>query len=277
MNSTIDVNGNKLACTVLGDSSHLPILFVHDLMSHRGVWMRTMGHFQDRYYCIAIDLLGFGESDKPVDGDYSIQSQAERVLQVADHFNLKTFDLVGHSMGGQISLYLASQLAPERVKRLVSVGGVSRGALSKRATNLNMRLVKWARNAPWLYRTALSLSRFPWYAHWAFKVWFFKPASIPFESWKIDRDMALNPKGATSSYQAWQSLSQTNLRRNLPQVTAQTLVIHGLQDGTVPVVNATLVKSRVPGTRLIFIDECGHFPMYEQFDTYVHYLDEFLS
>lgn len=277
MNSIIEIDDERLACTTLGDPSNEPILFVHGLMSHRGIWMRTMQHLQEHFYCIAVDLLGFGESDKPMGGDYSIQAQSDRVLQIANHFNLQKFSLVGHSMGVQISLYLASELAPERVKQLVSVGGVSTGTLSKRATNLNMRLVEWARNAPWLYRLVLSLSRSPWLAQWGFKIWYFEPASIPPEAWQVDREKALNPLGAMPSYLAWKSLSQTNLRAHLPKVKAHTLVIHGLQDGTSPIVNATLVKSRVPDAKLILIDECGHFPMYEQFDTYIHYLEEFLE
>lgn len=277
MNSITDNNGSHLVYTALGDPACPPILFVHGLMSHRGVWTRTMQHLQDRYYCIAMDLLGFGESDKPVEGDYSIYAQAERVLKFADQFGLKKFYLAGHSMGGQVALYLISQLAAKRVERLITVGGVSSGTLSKQVCNFNMRMLEWGQKAPWLYRTAFSLSRYTWYSHQVFKIWFYNPETIPFETWKIDRDMALNPEAATSSYQAWKALSQTNLRDYLPKVGAQTLVIHGLQDGTVPIMNATLVKSRVPDAKLILIDECGHYPMYEQFDTYIHYLEEFFE
>ena len=61
----------------------------------------------------AIDVIGFGDSDKPRDADYSMAWQASLLRQFFDSQQLDRADLIGYSMGGWISLKFASQ-SPER-------------------------------------------------------------------------------------------------------------------------------------------------------------------
>jgi len=113
MTEFLTIEGDRIAYTLAGSSSNPPMLLLHGSMSHRGVWTRTIESLKELFYCITYDHLGFGDSDKPKDGDYTIVKQAERALKVADHFGFDKFSIVGHSMGGQIATYLASKLAPD--------------------------------------------------------------------------------------------------------------------------------------------------------------------
>jgi pimeloyl-ACP methyl ester carboxylesterase len=246
-------------------------------MSHQGVWQRTIETLKEHYYCIAVDLPGFGESDKPADGDYSIPAQAKRISKITETLKLDYFVLVGHSMGGQIGLYLASTLVPQRLTRLVSVSGVVTGILSRRARGLNRLLVDVGVKIPWVYNVIRLLCNCPRFSYWAFAVWFRDPASLPFTSWEMDRKMALRPDTAIPVYQAWKSLEGLDLTASLPDIAIPVLAIHGRQDGTVPVSDAQLVKEHVPGARLVQIEQCGHFPMYEKFEDYSGALQEFLK
>src|SRR5688572_33414155 len=114
---TFVCQNDKLMYTTVGHPAAPPLLLVHGWLSYRGVWRQTMEAFKDSHYCVAIDLLGFGNSDKPAGGDYSIAAQGQRVLQLANALGLDRFALMGHSMGGQIALCVASMLAPARVLR----------------------------------------------------------------------------------------------------------------------------------------------------------------
>ncbi|MFE5947358.1 alpha/beta fold hydrolase [Streptomyces sp. NPDC056480] len=67
---------------------------------------------------LLVDLLGYGLSDRPADFDYRMESQAEAVAAVLDHLGLRGVDLVGHSMGGAVTIHLAAA-RPELVARLV--------------------------------------------------------------------------------------------------------------------------------------------------------------
>jgi len=75
---SIEIDGCQIAYTEAGSDSNPPVLLLHGIMSHRGVWSRTIETLQQNFCCVAIDHLGFGDSNKPRDGNYSIQKQAER-------------------------------------------------------------------------------------------------------------------------------------------------------------------------------------------------------
>jgi pimeloyl-ACP methyl ester carboxylesterase len=278
MTDFITIEGHRITYTTTGSSSNSPILFLHGIMSHRGVWSRTMETLQQDFYCVALDHLGFGDSDKPKDGDYTIAKQAERALKVADHFGFDKFNLVGHSMGGQIATYLASKLAPERVQKLVSVDGVVTGELSLRTQTLNRSLVIVGEIIPAIYSLAIKLfNASKPFACWGFKVWFFKAEELSFDSWKLDREKAIDPANAYSTPKAWKSLNATNLTHVLKNIVAPTLVLFGAQDGTVPVEQAYIFKEQLPAAQLALIDQCGHFPMHEKFDEYIAPLKTFLT
>lgn len=278
MTNFLTIDGLYIAYTAAGLPSNPPLILVHGLMSHRGVWTRVMDELKDRFFCIAFDLPGFGESDKPQNGDYSIAKQAERVLRVADHFGFEQFTVIGHSMGGQIATYLTANLAPQRVHQLVSVDGVVTGELSKRTENLNRLLIVVGEKFPAIYTLFLKLfNSSTALAYWGFQPWFYKPEALPFDSWKLDRERALNPASATSVVKAWNSLNETNLTPCLMDIIAPTLIIFGNQDGTVPVDQAHIFKQQLGTAQLVLIDECGHFPMYEKFDECMAALDGFLN
>lgn len=278
IDESIEIDGQRIVYTEAGSASNPPVLLLHGIMSHRGVWSTTLDILKQDFHCIAIDQLGFGESDKPADGDYTIAKQAERALQIADHFGFDKFILIGHSMGGQIAAYLAASLAPQRVQKLISVDGVVTGKLSDHAQNVTRHLVAFAAKIPAVYSLSLRLCG-AWepFAYWGFHPWFYKIKEVPFDSWELDRRMALNPGIARSTPKAWDSLNATDLTPILKNIAAPTLVIFGKQDGTVPIEQAVLFKEQLVAAKFVVIDKCGHFPMYEKFDEYIAPLSEFLK
>jgi pimeloyl-ACP methyl ester carboxylesterase len=278
MTEYLQIDNLRIAYDAAGSPSNPPVILVHGLTSHRGVWTRTVESLKENFFCIIPDLPGFGESDKPDTGDYTISKQAGRILKIADHFRFEKFSVVGHSMGGQISTYLAATLAPQRVHKLVSVDGVVTGELSDRAQNVIRKMVAMAEKIPALYDLSFALCEV-WkpLAYWIFQVWFYKIKEVPFDSWKLDRRMALNPEIARSAPKAWDSLNATDLTHLLKNIAAPTLILFGKQDGTVPIEKAYLFKEQLAAAQLVVIDECGHFPMYQAFDAYLKHLQEFLN
>ncbi len=271
---TIEIDGCQIAYTETGSDLNPPVLLLHGITSHRGVWSRTLDILQQNFHCVTIDHLGFGDSAKPQNADYSIQKQAERALKVADHFGFERFILIGHSMGGQIATYLASTLAPQRVVKLVSVDGVVTGELSARVQGTKWIFDGWGLQVFPLLRP---LSSWKPLGCAIFGHWFYQPAALPFESWAADRFHATDIEIARPSFSAWDSLNATNLTSLLEKISAPTLVIFGAQDGTVPVEQAHLFKQKMPAAQLVLIDQCGHFPMYENFEAFIQPVKEFLQ
>ena len=248
---------------------------IHGWSSYHGVWRQTVEAFKESHYCVLVDLLGFGESDKPEGADYSIEAQGQRILSLTDILGLDQFALMGHSMGGQIALCIASMLTPSRVTKLISVGGVVTARLMPRAETVYW-LTATGAVFPGLYSLARWLSRYRWYAHLFFRPWFYKMDVIPFKAWQMDRYMALQPGGHAALYKAGQAIHNLNLTAYLAQIVAPTLAIFGQQEGAVYVSDGSLVEQYVPDSRLVLIDQCGHFPMYEQPQRYLAALRDFL-
>jgi pimeloyl-ACP methyl ester carboxylesterase len=269
MEKIFKIKGQQIVATLAGDPQNPAVFLLHGWGSHRGVWRQTLPVLQEKYYCIAVDLLGFGGSDKPADGDYSLQTQGWRVLAIAEQLGLKRFSLIGHSMGGQIAMCIAAMLAPERVEKLVSVGGVVTGNLTERAQKVDGALVKIGRKFPWLYNLSRSIINFPPYANWLFRVWFLDMNQPPFKEWEVDRLAASNPACAIALDEAYKAICNLDVSKYLHKVKAKTLIIHGVQDGTVPVDQAYMAQTIIPDHDLALIEKCGHFPMYEKPKNYL--------
>ena len=276
MSTFIVLDGHRLTYTTAGRPDASPLLMIHGWLSHRGVWRQTIPALQDRYRCVAIDLLGFGNSDKPADADYSIEAQGRRVLQVADALGLERFALIGHSMGGQIALCIASMLAPGRVTKLVNVAGVVTGRLTPRVERVVYTQIAMGAACPRLYGFSRWATRHRRLAYFTFRPWFYDMDSVPFDEWEIDRRMAFQPGIHISAHRAGQGIHGLNLTPHLAKITATALTIHGQQDGTVPISDAHLAAQYIPNHRLSLVDQCGHFPMYERTQTYLDTLRGFL-
>lgn len=112
-----EVDGVKFAYADTGGDGPV-IVFVHGLSSYMGFWERQLPVFQAQgFRVLALDLPGFGASDRP-DAPYTPPWYADLIDAWLGQLDIQRATLVGHSMGGQISLFLALD-HPERVGRLV--------------------------------------------------------------------------------------------------------------------------------------------------------------
>jgi len=117
---TITVNGMPIYYETVGQGE--PVVFVHGLSGSTWWWRRNLPELSAHYQLYLVDLPGFGSMWR--------QRKHFRLAQTAEWLNawvqalgLETFHLVGHSMGGYVSMELALQ-HPEKVKRLVLVSSV---------------------------------------------------------------------------------------------------------------------------------------------------------
>lgn len=92
------------------------LLFVHGNPTSSYLWRNVIKPLSDDYRCIAIDLIGFGKSDKP-DLDYRFLTHYRYLRAFVEDLNLKDLHLVLHDWGGPLGFRLA-QREPERVRGL---------------------------------------------------------------------------------------------------------------------------------------------------------------
>ncbi len=98
-----------------------PVLLVHGFGTDSFLW-RNIGPSiaMANRTAFAVDLFGYGESDRPFDADYSVGAQAEYLDHALTALRLQRATVVGVDLGAAISMRLAAT-RPERVERLVLV------------------------------------------------------------------------------------------------------------------------------------------------------------
>lgn len=77
-----------------------PILLVHGITTYSFIWRNIIPLLSTDYDVIAIDLLGCGDSDKPLNVSYAIKDHAERLHEFVTKMGIGKFHFVGHDLGG---------------------------------------------------------------------------------------------------------------------------------------------------------------------------------
>ena len=269
MEKTINIKGNQIALTVEGDPKNPPVIMIHDWASYRGVWQQTISDLKPKYYCIAVDLLGFGASDKPDTADYSLSSQGQRILALAEKLGFQKFSLIGHSMGGEISILLAATIAPQRIEKLVLINSIVTGKLNQGVEKYLFPTTGVFRKLPWLYNIISTTVNIRIFAEIIFRHWFYKFDSISFDTWEKDRIDSYNPACFISLDESKKAIKEVDLTQQLRKIQAKTLIIASKQDGMVPQDQFLLSQTLIPNNDLALIEKCGHFPMYEKKGNYL--------
>jgi pimeloyl-ACP methyl ester carboxylesterase len=95
-----------------------PVIMLHGLGATKASFLPTLAALAPSYHAIAVDLPGFGDSDKPLWAAYDPPFFANSMVALPDALELDRADFVGNSMGGRVALELG--LAhPDRVGRLI--------------------------------------------------------------------------------------------------------------------------------------------------------------
>jgi pimeloyl-ACP methyl ester carboxylesterase len=273
----IVIDGHRLCCLVAGDPAKTPILMVHGWAHHPYIWASTMDVLSVDYYCIAVGLLGFGESDKPAEGCYTIAAHGRATLAIADAFGLTRFFLVGQSRGGQIVLWLAAHLNQDRIIAVVDISGVVTGRVS-----WYLRVIlgggMWVGyHAPIVFRGLRRVWSIPPVRRWIYSPYFARWGSPQAALAQQDGAFAFAQGADKVNWPAMREMCSTNLVPLLPQISAPTLVLFGKQDRVVPPSEGVIAAQHMQRSRLVLLDDCGHYPMVDQPVHYLRVLREFLD
>jgi pimeloyl-ACP methyl ester carboxylesterase len=96
-----------------------PVLMLHGLGGTKASFLPTVGALAPQgRRVIAADLPGFGDSDKPIAARYDAKFFSQSVIALMDALGLERTDIVGHSLGGRVTLEVVMH-APERFGRAV--------------------------------------------------------------------------------------------------------------------------------------------------------------
>jgi pimeloyl-ACP methyl ester carboxylesterase len=118
----VSLPGGELEFVEEGSRNGPAVVLIHCFTCAIEWWDGMIPRLAATHRVIAVDLLGHGGSEKPTSG-YSIENQADLVAQVLGRLGVRDAEVVGHSLGGPVSIALAEQ-SPQLVNRLVVIDSI---------------------------------------------------------------------------------------------------------------------------------------------------------
>jgi len=216
---------------------------------------------QRRFKVYALDFWGFGESAKETGAPFRINSYVSMVEQFMEEMGIMQAPVIGHSMGGTVSLSLTLK-HPELVRKVAVVGSPVVG--SSLNLMLKMGSISWIAN---------TLFRIP--AMLRLVVWLVLAGDSQQVQHMIFRDVSR--VSAESFFRSIGDLWRTDLRLQVGQIEAPTLGIYGIHDNIVDPNQGQVLLAGAPNARIAMLSKSRHFPMLDEPDLFRQTLLDFLS
>jgi pimeloyl-ACP methyl ester carboxylesterase len=236
-----------------------PIVMLHGLGGTKASFLPTVAALAPSFRTISVDLLGFGDSDKPLGASYSYEFQAKALLGLLDALELGRAHFLGHSMGGRVALEVGFQ-RPERTIGLV----------------LMTPAMAWLRERRWapylrFVRPELGLLQIaPRAAVEAILRRVIPGADSPWAQSGIDEFVRTytTARGRAALYAAARHIyldephGENGFWTRLRTLAPESLFLWGRNDPLVPIGFVKHVERALPAARHVELD-CGHLPQVE--------------
>src|SRR6185295_680249 len=121
----VQVDDAEIHYQEAGDPNAPPLILVHGFASSTLVWSKVFLKLAEAgYRVIAPDMLGYGYTSKPRNGQYTIEGQSCMISRLMDRLGIGKATIIGSSYGGAVAATIALDY-PERVENLILVGAVN--------------------------------------------------------------------------------------------------------------------------------------------------------
>jgi pimeloyl-ACP methyl ester carboxylesterase len=239
----LQVEGLKIHYLKKGKGSET-ILLLHGNVSCTEYWNRFLKMLPARYQAVALDQRGCGKTEHPSSG-YSIPQFVEDLHHFTDRLGVPPFHLVGHSMGGQVSM-LFTLKHPEKVRTLTLLDSVPADGLF-----LNEEVRAYFTQVatdPRVLRQAMDMVMPYGYG----------PA---FAKRATEIALACAPQTMKESLE---SMNQTRFLSDLSQIAVPTLILHGKDDMVIPLEQMVPTMRAIVHAQVVIYTHCGHSPQVER-------------
>jgi pimeloyl-ACP methyl ester carboxylesterase len=235
---------------------------LHGWLGSWGLWQETMAYLGQYYRTYALDFWGFGESGKKLE-NYSVQVFVSMVNQFMEQLGIIQAPLVGHSMGGTVSLAVGIH-HPERVQKIVVIGSPIVGS------SLSVLLKLFGRRPiAWLVYHNL----------WAFQISYrlLAPFYTRDRRWPEMMDRDLSRVSLESFLLSIASLRKTDLRPQIPQIKVPAMGMYGHRDLIVHPQQWKPLQQGIPHAQIERYPRAGHFIMLDEPRLFMQNLRSFLD
>lgn len=256
----IEAGGYRTRYLHAGTSDKPTLFMLHGITGHAEAYVRNLAAHSEHFNVYAIDFIGHGYSSKP-EHPLEIKHYIEQVLAIMEELGVEKAYFSGESLGGWTTARLA-QLHPERVERIVlnTMGGtMANPQVMERLYTLSMQAAEdpsWERvkaRLEWLMADPSMVT--PDLIRTRQRI-FEQP------NWKMacEMNMALQDMEIRKR----NMLSDDDLR----QIEVPALVLWTTKDPSGPVDEGRRIADLIPNGQLAVMEECGHWPQYEDTETF---------
>ena len=246
-------DGAKIAWSSVGDGfpMAMPAVWFHQVEKDFAAptWSHWMEEALRGRRLIRSDMRGVGLSD-PDPQRWDFESLLEDFIAVVDDAELETFDIFGMSHGVLVAIAFAARF-PERVRRMVLVGGYAEGfgvradpeEIQRRETLLNL-------GRGYAPSDRVSFARMLGALYWP-------DASNEMMDWFVDRLGTIS----VLSEQLQDVFRTIDLRPLLAKIEAPTLIMHSRGDRIIPPSCSETLAAQIRNSELVMIDSENHIPL----------------
>jgi pimeloyl-ACP methyl ester carboxylesterase len=244
-----------------------PVLLLHGWLGSWELWRDTIEVLGREFRTYALDFFGFGESGVAPSGEnilperrldsFTVTTYVEMVYQFMDRLGIKKAPLIGHSMGGTVSLGTAIRY-PDKVVKVCVIGspinGSSLNLLLKLSGNPTLASVFWLFGGRGLMLFLRLYS-------------YFMAKDGRAMSRMITRDVSRI--SVESFFQSINTLRKTDLRPELSKVQVPTLGMYGKRDIIVRPTENKVLQAGVPHAQIEWFPDAGHFIMMDSPERFI--------
>ncbi len=267
----VNVDGARVHYQEFGEASAPPIILIHGYTASVYVWKSAAPLLAEAgFRVIAVDLLGFGYSEKPQWFDYSIQSQARMVSRFMDRLGVGRATVVGSSYGGAVALEIALN-DPERVGKLVLVDAVCNDEPKDHPI---LRLVSH-RGIGELLTPFFADSKFILRQRMLGTLAKANHHLITKDRIDSIRRPLCSREGHHSLLATSRNWSAGRLEQDANLINQPTLIIWGEEDTVIPIKNGYKLHEEILHSRFVVLKDCGHVPPEEKTDIFCRLVGEF--
>jgi pimeloyl-ACP methyl ester carboxylesterase len=265
----VDVGGTRIYYHRSGRGQ--PVVLLHGYLVSHWQWRHVIPRLALEHDVIALDLPGFGESDRPPPTafPYDPRGFADTVVAVLDRLGIAHASLMGHSMGGGVALYVAAR-RPERVTRLVLVDPL----VYRYRVPLEGKLLRIPGVGSLLFKTAFSRSLVARYM----RDRVYRDPALVTPDW-VDYvwQRANRPGGLAAAHATLRFATDPEIiAGSVRAVRAPTLVVWGADDRLFPSRWAERLAGEIAGAKAIVTPVCGHSPPEERPEEFLRSIVPFL-
>mgnify|MGYP005832741377 CR=1 FL=1 len=241
-----------------------PVLLLHGWLGSWALWRDTIQALGKHFRTYALDFWGFGESGDKRES-FAVNDFIDLVHQFMDRLGIVKAPLVGHSMGGTVSLGVALKY-PDIVHKVAVIGspihGASLSPLLKLLGNPFVGSVVRGRVGYPMFKIGMRAYA-PFMAKDAVGVW---------KMLIRDTDQTT----AQSFFESIGTLRQTDLRPRLGEVRVPVLGIYGKKDVIVNPNQHAVLAAGVPHAQIELRPDSGHFTMLDEPEFFINAVRDFL-